>query len=101
MKNSFLFFNIISFDFYTLRPTLFQFFYPLRKVGVLFWSMVNHRAHIFFISNFSCRILCTAPNEIPMISAISSIGFFKSFLARSLQPDVLGTLHLSLTSGYV
>ena len=33
MKNSFLFFNIISFDFYTLRPTLFQFFYPLKKVG--------------------------------------------------------------------
>ena len=33
MQNSFLFFNIISFDFYTLRPTLFQFFYPLGKVG--------------------------------------------------------------------
>ena len=33
MRNSFLFFNIISFNFYTLRPTLFQFFYPLGKVG--------------------------------------------------------------------
>ena len=33
MQNSFQFFNIISFDFYTLRPTLFQFFYPLGKVG--------------------------------------------------------------------
>ena len=33
MQNSSLFFNIISFDFYTLRPTLFQFFYPLGKVG--------------------------------------------------------------------
>ena len=33
MQNSFLFFNIISFDCYTLRPTLFQFFYPLGKVG--------------------------------------------------------------------
>ena len=32
MQNSFLFFNIISFDLYTLRQTLFQFFYPLRKV---------------------------------------------------------------------
>ena len=33
MQNSFLFINIISFDFYTLRPTLFQFFHPLEKVG--------------------------------------------------------------------
>ena len=32
MQNSFLFFNIISFDFYTLRPTLFQFFDPLEKI---------------------------------------------------------------------
>ena len=33
MQNYFLFFNIISFDFYTLRPTLFQFFYPFGKLG--------------------------------------------------------------------
>ena len=33
MQNSFLFFNIISFDVYTLRPTLFTFFYPFGKVG--------------------------------------------------------------------
>ena len=28
-----IFVNIISFDFYTFCPTLFQFFYPLKKVG--------------------------------------------------------------------
>ena len=33
MQNYFLFLNTISFDFYTLRPTLFQFFYLLGKVG--------------------------------------------------------------------
>ena len=33
MLNFFLFFTTISFDFYTLRPTLFQFFYPLKKLG--------------------------------------------------------------------
>ena len=33
MQNSFLCFNIVSFDFYTLLPPLFKFFYPLGKVG--------------------------------------------------------------------
>ena len=33
MQNSFLFFNIISFEFYTLRLTLFQSIYSLGKVG--------------------------------------------------------------------
>ena len=33
MPNFFLFFNIIFFDFYILRPTLFQFLYPPGKVG--------------------------------------------------------------------
>ena len=32
MENSFLFLNIIFLDFYTLRPTLFQFCYPLGTV---------------------------------------------------------------------
>ena len=32
MQNSFLFFDIISFKFYTLCSTLFQFFYPFEKV---------------------------------------------------------------------
>ena len=47
-----------------------------------FWSMVNdrgtHRARVFFISNFSYRILCTAPTEIPTISGIS-----RTFILRS------------------
>ena len=32
MQNFLLFFNIISFDFYTLSPTLLKLFYRLEKV---------------------------------------------------------------------
>ena len=49
---------------------------------VRFWSMVSNRstqrAHIFFISNFACRVLCTVPTKNLKISAISRTLFRRS-----------------------
>ena len=51
--------------------------YPLLRILFRFGCehcqtfLWNHLAHFFCTSNFSCRILCNAPTEIPTISSIS------------------------------
>ena len=51
MPNSFLFFNIIPFDTNTLRPTLFQFLYPLKEVE----SFITFKIHIHNGDNLFIR----------------------------------------------
>ena len=55
-----LFFNIISFDFYTLRPMLFQFFYPLGKV----WSFKAFKILIRSGDNLIIRRKPLSPSQI-------------------------------------
>ena len=61
MRKSFSFFNIISFDSDTLCTTLFQFFYPLGKVG----SFKAFEILIHSSNNFRVRQKCALNLDIP------------------------------------